>query len=254
VNSKIIFTRLLLLAGFFGSWQWGSASGWLDPYFFGLPSEIFRDLWKMTRDGTIFYHMLITLEEAFAGFCLGAISGILAAFALKASPFWAKVLDPIIMVLYGIPRIALAPLFILWFGLGIASKVIFAFVLVFFLLLFNTIAGLKGVDKEMVNAIRVMGASRNQILRKVILPAITPWIMAGMKSGLGMALLGAIVGEYIGGNAGLGWLINYAAGVFETNRVFSALFALAILVTILNKFLGIIERRLLRWRPEETIQ
>lgn len=254
MNNKIIFTRFLLLAGFFASWQWGAASRCLDPYFFGMPSEICRDLWKMTLDGTIFYHMLITLEEAFAGFALGATCGILVAFALKASPFWAKVLDPIIMVLYGIPRISLAPLFILWFGLGITSKIVFAFTLVFFLLLFNTTAGLKGVDKEMINAIRVMGASRKQILCKVILPAITPWIMAGLKSGLGMALLGAIVGEYIGGSAGLGWLINYAAGVFETNRVFSALFALAILVIVLNKFLDIIERRLLQWRLPETIE
>jgi len=125
VNSKIICARLLLLAGFFGCWQWASTSGWLDPYFFGIPSEIFQDLWKMTLDGTIFYHMLITLEEAFSGFSLGAISGIVLAFALKASPFWAQVLDPIIMVLYGIPRISLAPLFMLWFGLGIASKVLF---------------------------------------------------------------------------------------------------------------------------------
>lgn len=250
----IVFTRLMLLAGFFGSWQWGSTSGWLDPYFFGMPSEIFRDLWKMALDGTIFYHMLITLEEAFAGFCLGAVGGIAVAFVLKASPFWAKVFDPIIMVFYGIPRISLAPLFILWFGLGMASKVVFAFILVFFLLFFNTIAGLKGVDREMIDAVRVMGASRNQILRMVILPAITPWILAGLKSGLGMSLLGAIVGEYIGGNAGLGWLINYAAGVFETNRVFSALFALAILVTVLNKLLDLFERRLLRWRPRDAMQ
>ncbi|MFH0783182.1 MAG: ABC transporter permease [Pseudomonadota bacterium] len=254
MNCKIVFTRLTLLAGFFGSWQWGSTSGWLDPYFFGMPSEIFRDLWKMALDGTIFNHMLITLEEAFAGFCLGAVGGIAVAFALKASPFWAKVFDPIIMVLYGIPRISLAPLFILWFGLGMASKVVFAFILVFFLLFFNTIAGLKGVDREMVDAVRVMGASRNQILRMVILPAITPWILAGLKSGLGMSLLGAIVGEYIGGNAGLGWLINYAAGVFETNRVFSALLALAILVTVLNKLLDLFERRLLRWRPRDAMQ
>lgn len=252
MNGRIIVTRLLLLGGFFGCWQWGSASGWLDPYFFGKPSAICIDLWRMTLDGTIFHHLLVTLQEAVAGFCLGAAGGILLAFTLKASPFWEKVLDPIIMVLYGIPRISLAPLFILWFGLGMASKVVFAFVLVFFLLFFNTLAGLKEVDKEMVNAVRVMGASRSQLLQKVVLPAISPWIFAGLKSGLGMALLGAIVGEYIGGNAGLGYLINYAAGIFATDRVFSALFALAILVTVLNMLLDLLERRLLRWRPSDT--
>ena len=248
----IVVTRLLLICGFFGLWQWGAATAWLDPYFFGMPTEIFRDLWRMTLDGTIFRHMFVTMEEALAGFFLGSVSGILVASALAASPFWAKVFDPIIMVIYGIPRIAMAPLFILWFGLGLASKVVFAFFLVFFLLFFNTFAGLKGVDREMVNAVRVMGASQAQIYRKVILPAITPWVLAGLKSALGMSLLGAIIGEYIGGNAGLGWLINYAAGVFETNRVFSALFALAILVTVLNILLDLLERRLMHWRPRDT--
>ena len=178
---------------------------------------------------------------------------MLLAFALAASPFWAQVLDPIIFLLYGIPRIALAPLFILWFGLGIASKVMFAFVLVLFLVFFNTFAGLKGVDRDMINAVRVMGASRVQLLVKVILPAISPWVMAGLKSGVGMSLLGAIVGEYVGGNAGLGWMINSAAGLFETTRVFSALLALGLLVLCVNQALNWLESRLFKWRPKTKL-
>lgn len=247
---KITLTRLALVLGFLACWEAATALGWFSPFFFGRPSGIFADLWGITVTGYVFIHLWITLEEALLGLLLGEAAGVAVAFGLAASPFWNRVMDPILMVLYGIPRIALAPLFILWFGLGVASKVVFALVLVFFLLLFNTLAGLKGVSREMVDAIRVMGASRGQILRKVTLPAMMPWMLARLKSGLGMALLGAIVGEYVGGNAGLGWMINSAAGLFETTRVFSALFVLGALVLGVSQGLNLLERRLLRWRPD----
>lgn len=246
---RIQIIRLALVAGFFAAWEAGVAGGLLNAFFFGRPSLIFSDLWQITVSGYVFQHLWVTLQESLLGLLLGGAAGVGLAFALAASPFWTKVLDPILMVLYGIPRIALAPLFILWFGLGVASKVVFALVLVFFLMFFNTSAGLKGVSAEMVDAIRVMGASRWQLLCKVTLPAVTPWMLAGLKSGVGMALLGAIVGEYVGGNAGLGWMINSAAGLFETTRVFSALFVLGILVLVINQLLNRLERRLLRWRP-----
>lgn len=246
----IHITRLSLIVVFLLLWQMGASTGILDPYFFGMPSRIAGDLWSMTVDGSIFYHTWVTLQETLMGFLLGALAGIILAFLLAASPFWAKVLDPVIMVLYGIPRIALAPLFILWFGLGMASKVVFAFALVLFLVFYNTLAGLKAVDREMVDAVKIMGATKYQILSKVILPSVSPWIVASLKSGMGMALLGAIVGEYIGGNAGLGWLINHAAGLFQTNRVFSALVALGVLVTVMNEVLKMVEKRLLKWRPQ----
>lgn len=253
MHLRVQLVRLLLAALFFGLWEWGAWAGWLDPIFFGRPSAIFMDFIQMVMDGEVFVHAWVTLEEALLGFGLGAVLGMLMAFALAASPFWAQVLDPVIFLLYGIPRIALAPLFILWFGLGIASKVVFAFVLVLFLVFFNTFAGLKGVDRDMVNAVRVMGASRGQLLVKVIFPAISPWVMAGLKSGVGMSLLGAIVGEYVGGNAGLGWMINSAAGLFETTRVFSALLALGLLVLGVNQALNWLESRLLKWRPQNEI-
>jgi NitT/TauT family transport system permease protein len=251
--ARVQLVRLLLIFAFFGLWELGSRLGWLDPIFFGRPSAVFLDFAKMVMGGEVFLHAWVTLEEALIGFGLGAVLGILLAFALAASPFWARVLDPVIFLLYGIPRIALAPLFILWFGLGIASKVVFAFVLVLFLVFFNTFAGLKGVDRDMVNAVRVMGASRGQLLGKVIFPAISPWVMAGLKSGVGMSLLGAIVGEYVGGNAGLGWMINSAAGLFETTRVFSALLALGLLVLGVNQVLNWLEGRLLKWRPKNKL-
>lgn len=250
MQTRVQLVRVLLIVAFFGLWEMGSRLGWLDPIFFGRPSAIFFDFGKMVISGEVFYHAWVTLEESLIGFGLGAVFGMILAFALAASPFWAQVLDPVIFLLYGIPRIALAPLFILWFGLGIASKVVFAFVLVLFLVFFNTFAGLKGVDRDMVNAVKVMGAGRRQLLIKVIFPAISPWVMAGLKSGVGMSLLGAIVGEYVGGNAGLGWMINSAAGLFETTRVFSALLALGLLVLGVNHILNMLESRLLKWRPK----
>lgn len=249
-KKKIAIVRILLVFAGLAVWEGLCITKMIDPYFFGQPSSICADLWSMMIDGTIFYHMWITLFESMAGFFLGAVFGGICALLLGLTPFWAKVLDPLIMVVYGIPRIALAPLIILWFGLGLASKIAFAFILVFFLVFFNTFAGLKNMNQEMINTIRVMGASRTQIMIKVILPGISPWVMTGLKSGMGMSLLGAIVGEYIGGNAGLGWMINAAAGLFETNRVFSAIFALAVLVMAVNAIFNLIERRVLKWRPE----
>ena len=253
MKNKIRIVRLLLVGIFFGIWEIGTDLGWLDPFFFGRPISIFLDLGKMIVKGEIFRHALVTVQEAFIGFFLGSIFGILLAFALYMSPVWAKVLDPLISLLYGIPRIALAPLFILWFGLGIASKVVFAFVLVLFLVFFNSSSGLKGVDRDMVNAVRIMGASRWQLLYKVIFPAISPWVIAGLKSGVGMSLLGAIVGEYVGGNAGLGWMINSAAGLFEINRVFSTLIMLGVLIVVSNEILNRFERRLLKWRSDNQV-
>lgn len=253
MHIRVQIVRLFLIVSFFGFWELGSRTGWLDPIFFGRPSAVFLDFARMFISGEVLLHAWVTLQEALIGFGLGAVLGMLLAFALAASPFWAQVLDPVIFLLYGIPRIALAPLFILWFGLGIASKVMFAFVLVLFLVFFNTFAGLKGVDRDMINAVRVMGASRAQLLVKVILPAISPWVMAGLKSGVGMSLLGAIVGEYVGGNAGLGWMINSAAGLFETTRVFSALLALGLLVLCVNQALNWLESRLFKWRPKTKL-
>jgi NitT/TauT family transport system permease protein len=249
---KIQVIRISLIAIFFAVWEILSARKMIDPFFFSQPSKIILDFWEMIVTGFVFYHIWITLQEALTGFFLGGITGILVAFLLGGSLFWARILDPILMAIYGIPRIALAPLFILWFGLGVTSKVVFAVVLVFFLVFFNTFAGLRGINKEMVDSIRVMGASKGQMLLKVIFPSVIPWILAGLKSGIGMSLLGAIVGEYVGGNAGIGWLINYSANLFVTVRVFSCLLVLAILVVIMNEGLNRVEQRLLRWQPQNN--
>lgn len=248
-NLKVHIIRLSLIGICIAVWEILSARNMIDRFFFSQPSKIILDLWEMITNGSIFFHAGVTLQEAFIGFLLGAILGILMAYLIGQSSFLTQIFGPVLMVLYGTPRIALAPLFILWFGLGLASKIIFAFSLVFFLVFFNTFAGLRDVNKGMVESIRVMGASKRQILLKVIFPSVIPWILAGLRSGIGMSLLGAIIGEYVGGNAGLGWLINYSTNLFLTTRVFSCLLFLAILVTLMNEGLNRLEQRLLKWRP-----
>jgi NitT/TauT family transport system permease protein len=174
---------------------------------------------------------------------------VLTALFLEKAETAARVVDPIIMALYGIPKLALGPIFILWFGLGIESKIFLAALMVYFLVLFNAYAGFRNVDQSLVNAVRLMGASSRQIMLKVVLPSAIPWMLAGLKAGLGAALLGAVVGEYIGANSGLGWMVEYAGGMYDIARVFTCIIVLMLLMAMLNTVLGVVEGRLLKWRP-----
>ena len=240
---------ILIVAIFLLLWQIGSDRGTLKPFFFSSPRAIILDFFKLIGDGDIFYHLYITLTETLGGFFLGVFFGTVCAWLLSKSRFWMHVLDPIIMMIYSIPRIALAPLFILWFGIGVASKIVFSFSLVFFIIFYNVLGGIRSIDKSVINALRVMGASPRQIFFKVKLPYISPWIFSGLKSSVGMSLLGSIIGEYQGGSAGIGWMINYASNLFQTTRVFSSLLALCVMVFALNKILTLIERFFARFDP-----
>ncbi|MFH1136201.1 MAG: ABC transporter permease [Pseudomonadota bacterium] len=248
-SSHVFFLRLLLIMAFLASWELLSHYKVIDAFFFGQPSAIVIDMKEAVVTGEIYPHMLVTLKEALSGLLIGTIAGVLAAFILGKLDLAARVLDPIIMALYGIPKLALGPIFILWFGLGIESKIFLAALMVFFLVFFNAYAGFKNVDQSLVNAVRLMGASNRQIVLKVVLPSSVPWLMAGIKAGLGAALLGAVVGEYIGANSGLGWMVEYAGGMYDIARVFTCIITLMLLMAALNAALGLVERRLLKWRP-----
>jgi NitT/TauT family transport system permease protein len=184
------------------------------------------------------------------GFVFGAVAGVLFGLALGLNRRLAAVLDPFIVAFYSLPKIALAPLFILWFGVGLASKVVLATFVVFFLVFYNTYAGTLAVEAELVDVLRLMGASRGQIVRKVILPSALIWIFTGMKSSVPYALIGAVVGEMMASNKGLGYLIQAAAGQYDTGGVFASLFVLMIIATGLHELLKQSERVMLRWREE----
>ena len=245
----VFLLRLLLLLSVMGIWELLARFGIIDTFFFGQPSAIAIDLKEAFETGEILPHILITLEEALGGLVIGTVTGILSAFILDRLDVLARILDPIIMAFYGIPKLALGPIFILWFGLGMQSKIFLSALMVFFLVFFNAYAGLKNVEQSLINAVRLMGASKRQVITKVVLPSSVPFLMAGIKAGLGAALLGAVVGEYIGANAGLGWMVEYAGGMYDIARVFTCIIVLMLLMAALNSGLSLVERRLLRWRP-----
>jgi NitT/TauT family transport system permease protein len=242
--------RVALLAVVAGAWEGSTRSGLVNPFWVSSPSLILADLYRVFVSGSILPHVAVSLYEAFAGFITGAVAGVLAGFALARWDRLARVLDPYVTALNSLPRVALAPLFILWFGIGLTSKIVLAFSLVVFILLVNTYAGAKNVDQDLVIITRLLGASRRQLTLKVILPASIPWIFAGFRLGVAYALIGAVVGEVIVAQAGLGFLISAAAGVFNTTGVFTALIILMVIAMLLNELMKAAERKLLRWRPQ----
>lgn len=244
--------RTLIMGSFFLSWELGARTGALDPFFFSSPTRIGRDLFILFSRGKIFPHLFVTMEEVFAGLLLGGLTGIIAGIVLGRYETLARAMDPAIMGLYAIPKIAIAPLFILWFGLGVTSKIVFAWVVVFFLIFFNAYAGMRGVPRELVDSVRAMGANEWQILTKVSLPSCIPWVFVGLRASLGAALIASIVGEFVAADTGLGHLIMEGLTLFMTQRVLSVVLLLSVIVILVDMILRVVERRLLRWRPGNT--
>jgi NitT/TauT family transport system permease protein len=244
-----------LLFGLFLVTLWEVSSGtFIDPFWISSPSLVFGYLWEVISDGSLFGHLAITLYETFTGFFIGALAGIGFGFLLARRETLAQVLDPFIVAFNGIPRIALAPIFIIWFGIGPTSKVVLVVIVVFFLTFFNTYSGVKGVDLELKNILRVMGASERQILWKVTIPATVPWITTGLKLSVPYAIVGAVVGEFIAASKGLGYLINYNTSLFSTTGAFGGILVLALVVVLCNEAIDRFESHLLRWRPREERQ
>src|SRR2546428_5377923 len=250
--------RLLVYRAGFGVLllaMWELVSGRIiDPFWISSPSRVFAYLWQVVRDGSIFGHLAVTLYETVTGFLIGAVTGIGCGFLLGRRKILAQVLDPYIVAFNGIPRIALAPIFIIWFGIGPNSKVILVVIVVFFLTFFNTYSGVKGVDIELKNILRIMGANERQILSKVTIPATIPWITTGLKLSVPYALVGAVVGEFIAASKGLGYLINYNTSLFSTTGALGGILILALVVVFCNEAIERTEAYLLRWRPREEVK
>ena len=232
---------------------WETISGrWVKLFWISSPSAIWAQLIAWVETGDLWMHMEIALTETILGFVFGAVSGIAVGLALGLNKRLAAVLDPFIIAFYSLPKIALAPLFILWFGVGLLSKVVLATFVVFFLVFYNTYAGTLAVEQELVDVLRLMGATRWQIVRKVILPSVLLWIFTGMKISVPYALIGAVVGEMMASNKGLGYLIQASAGQYDTSGVFAALFVLTIIATGLHALLKQSEQLMLRWKEDST--
>jgi NitT/TauT family transport system permease protein len=239
---QVIFGLMLLLI-------WQTASGWLvDPFFVSSPSAVIVRLWNWFRDGSIFVHIWATVYATLLGFVIGAALGVFGGIWLGVSPFFSRLLSPYIWAFNALPKVALAPLLILWFGLGIQSKVALSAVLVVFLVFVNTFSGVREVDQDLIDGVRLMKAKRRQLLTKVILPSATSWIFVGLKTALPYALIGVIIGEMIASNKGLGYLVQRASSEFDTAGAFAALAVIALIAVVLNEFVQAIQTRLERWK------
>ena len=239
---QVAFGLLLLLI-------WQTVSGWLvDPFFISSPSAVIARLWSWFVDGSIFVHIWATVYATLLGFFIGAALGVLGGIWLGVSPFFSRLLSPYIWAFNALPKVALAPLLILWFGLGIQSKVALSAVLVVFLVFVNTYSGVREVDQDLIDGVRLMKANRRQLLTKVILPSATSWIFVGLKTALPYALIGVIIGEMIASNKGLGYLVQRAGSEFDTAGAFAALNVIALIAVVLNEFVQMIQTRLERWK------
>ncbi|HEY3186739.1 MAG TPA: ABC transporter permease [Solirubrobacteraceae bacterium] len=245
--------RVAILVALVGGWELCTRAGVVDPFFFGQPTQIVSQLSNWVQNGTqagsLWTQVFVTLEEALLGFIIGVVLGVACGIALGRIQLLADVFAPYIKVMNSIPRIVLGSIFILWLGLGISSKVALAVVLVFFAVFFNAFQGAREVDRNLVSAARILGASRRQVTRHVVLPSAMTWIIASMHVSFGFALIGAIVGEFLGAQKGLGLLISQSQGTFNADGVFAAMLIIAVVALAAEGLITLLERRLLSWRP-----
>lgn len=240
--------RFALLAAIVGLWEFSVRWGWIHSFFVGRPGEVFTYLVDGTTSGLIWRHASITLIEAVYGLVFGASAGIVTGLLLARFPLAERIVDPFLLGLNALPRIALAPIFILWLGLGPASKIAVAISLVYFILVINTRGGVRAVDEDLVIASRLLGSTPRQLFVKVILPACVPPIFSGLRLGVQYSLLGAVGAELVGAERGMGQQIAYYAGTFQVSGVFAMLIVLAAMSMALAIIMGQIEKRLLRWQ------
>ena len=222
------------------------------PFFFSTPADVAARIVKWFSEGTIWRHLWITLAEAMLAFVLGSLGGVLVGFWFARQPRVADVFDPYVKAVNALPRIVLAPIFTLWFGLGITSKVALGVTLVFFIVFFNVYQGVKEVSPVVLANARMLGANRRQLLRYVYLPSATSWVFSSLHVSVGMAFVGAVVGEYLGSAKGVGYLIQQAEGAFDINTVFAGIFVLTAFALVLDFAVGVAEKRLLVWRPTQS--
>lgn len=240
---------IILLAVFLAMWQVFANKGKLNPLFFSSPKLVFQDMIEMFTTGYLMPHIGITLYAAFLGLFYGLLLGTLVALMVGNNKILAHILEPIFVGIHGLPLLALGPLFVVWFGIGIKSKIFMATISVFFLVFFNIYAGFKDVDIQLIQTLKLMRASKLQIMGKIILPSCIPWLIASLKSGVGAAVLGAIVGEYLGATAGLGWAIQQAGGYYNITRVIACVIVLMVIMFAMNAIVSLIDRKVLKWRP-----
>jgi NitT/TauT family transport system permease protein len=250
-NNQIIFwARVTLTVLMLAFWQF--ASGRLaSDFWISNPVAVLSALARLWNEGLLAAALEDTIAETAVGFVAGTALGVFLGVALGINNLTARICDPFLLSLYSLPRVALIPLFILWFGIGFKMKVIFTALLVFFPIFMNTLSGIRSVDHDLIDVLRVMGASRFDVVRKVFLPSALVWVFAGLRISVPFALIGAVIAEMFSSNVGLGYLISMTASQFDTAGLFAVLAATTVLGLILDAFVRVLEKRLVRWQPAE---
>jgi NitT/TauT family transport system permease protein len=258
-SSALRLWQALLLVAVFAVWHVGTSPTLLPPiyfndphraaFFFGEPLKVLGRIWDWFVGGDIYRHLWITLLETMLAFVIGTVLGLAVGLWLALSPFASALLDPYIKALNSMPRVILAPIFAVWFGLGIASKVALGVTLVFFIVFFNVYQGVREVSPVVLANAKMLGASSGQLLRYVFIPSAMSWVFASLHNSVGLAFVGAVVGEYLGSSQGVGYLILQAEGVFDINTVFAGILVLTAFALILDWSVSALERRLMVWQP-----
>ena len=279
-RAKLLVLQALVAVAAIGIWHVGSTvpigGAYLLPkFFFSTPGDVATRVWTLFADGTskivgctepvdlsrllvtsdpcfgktVWQHLMITLTEGVLAFVIGAGAGVVLGFWLARHPLMSAIFDPYIKMLNALPRVVLAPIFMLWLGLGIWSKVALGVTLVFFIVFFNVYQGVKEVSPVILANARMLGMSERQLFQHVYWPSALSWMFSSLHTSVGFAIIGAVVGEYLGSAAGLGYLINQAEGTFDTTGVFAGMAILAVFVLVIDWMVTLVERRLLVWRP-----
>lgn len=249
----IIGLRLLFLFVVLGGWELAARRKWIDPFFYSQPTLIWHQIVEWTVDGTsqgpLWEQIAVTLEETVIGFLIGGIGGIICGILLGRNKLAADVFSLYINIANSIPRVVLGSVFVIALGLGMASKVALAVVMVFFVVFGNAFQGVIEADKYLIANARILGASPRQVTTSVVIPSAMSWILASLHVSFGFALVGAVVGEFLGAKKGMGLLISTAQGAFNASGVFAAMILLAAVALVAHTLLTWVEKRLLKWRP-----
>lgn len=249
-NIRLRAAQAGLLAALFLLWYGLTETEILAPFFFGNPLVVLQRIGDWFVSGKIFPHLGVTLLETLLAFAIGTLLGLAVGLWLALSPLAARLLDPYLKAFNAMPRVILAPIFAVWFGLGIWSKVLLGVTIVFFVVFFAVYHGVKDVSQAVLNNARMLGASKRDLLRHVYLPSATAWVFSSLHTAVGMAFVGAVVGEYMGSSRGVGYLILQAEGSFDINTVFAGVLVLTLCALLLDKLVSVAEKRLLVWRPQ----
>ena len=243
---------LVVVAILFGIWEY-AADRWIPALFISRPSLIGQTILKWLLDGTYVTHTWVTLEATVLGFAFGALGGMIAGYITGTWQRVGDVLQPIFTALYTLPRLALAPLFLLWFGLGLEFRVAFSAAIVFFLVYYNTFFGVREVNAELIAAVRIMGANRWQLARRVIIPSALTWVAAGLKISIPYALVGVVVAEMLAAKTGLGYLLSKSADQFAAHGTFAAIAGILVIAFAIDALVNLITHRALRWKRTGTL-